>query len=142
MFYGVKIKKLSNGKFEVSCRDFPDYYSEHENEAAAKDFAKTFIPGIMMTEYRHKKKAIPLPSKPRKNEVAYYIPAKVQAKILFWNFMVEHGLKIADVARKLGVQHSEAARLVDLTKDIASIDAVEYALLKLGGSFDVKIAQK
>lgn len=139
MFYGVKIKKLDNGNFQVSCRDLPEFVSEHENLEEAKRFASDFVPGSMVMSYRKKKKAIPLPSKPRKGEFAYYIPAKVQAKILFWNFMMEHGLKIADVARKLGIAHSEAARLVDLTKDSASIDSVESALMKLGGSFTLTL---
>ena len=141
MFYGIKIQKLDSGRFEVSCRDFPEFVSEHDTEQEAMEFAKSFVPGVMMLEFRHKKKAIPLPSKLRKGELAYYIPAKVQAKILFWNFMIEHGLKIADVARKLGITHSEAARFVDLTKDSASIDAIENALIKLGGSFDLSLSK-
>ena len=28
MFYGVTIKQLSGGSFEVSCRDIPDYKAE------------------------------------------------------------------------------------------------------------------
>lgn len=139
MFYGVKIQKLDDGKFQVSCRDFPDVVSEHETEQEAKEFAMSFVPGVMMLEYRHKRKAIPLPSPYLKNELACYVPTKVQAKILFWNFMIEHGLKIADVARKLGIAHSEAARLVDLTKDSASIDTVERALRELGGSFQLTL---
>lgn len=141
MHYGIKISKLENGKFEISCRDFPDYRSEHDTETEARSFAESFVPKLMMVEYRHKKKAIPLPSEVSESDVLYYIPAKVQAKILLWNFMVAHGLKIADVARRLGVQHSEAARLVDLTKDIASIDAVEAALMKLGASFTLQIKE-
>ena len=142
MYYRIKIQKLNEGRFEVSCRDLPDFVSVHESEQEAKEFAKSFIPGVMMIEYRHKRKAIPLPSKIRKGEIAYYIPAKVQAKILFWNFMIENGLKIADVARKLEIAHSEAARFVDLTKDSASIDSVESALKKLGGSFTLTLQKE
>lgn len=142
MYYGVQIKELPTGKFEVSCRDLPGFISEHDSREEAKQFAMQFVPGIMTLEYRRKKKAIPLPSKIRKGDVAYYVPAKVQAKILFWNFMVEHGLKIADVARKLGIAHSEAGRLVDLTKDSASIDSVESALMKLGGSFTLTLQKE
>ncbi len=141
MFYGVKIKKNDNGNFQVSCRDFPDVVSEHETEEEAKEFARSFVPGVMMLEYRHKKKAIPLPSPPLEDELALYIPTKVQAKILFWNFIVSNGWKIADVAKKLDISHVEVSRMVDLTKDKASIDAVEKALRSLGGSFNLSIIQ-
>lgn len=141
MFYGVKIKQLNSGKFEVSCRDLPEFVSEHDSLEEAKKFASDFVPGSMVMSYRKKKKAIPLPSKVRKGELAYYVPVKVQAKVLFWNFMIENDLKIADVARKLGITHSEAARFVDLTKDSASIDAIENALIKLDGSFDLSLSK-
>ena len=140
MYYGIKIQKIKNGLFQVSCRDMPGYVSEHETEEEAKEFAKAFVPGLKTLEYRHKKKAIPMPSKVRKGEIAYEIPAKVQAKILFWNFMIENGLKIADVARKLGIAHSEAARLVDLTKDKASIDSVEAAFRAYDKSLSVSVS--
>ncbi len=139
MFYGVKIQKNENGHFEVFCRDLPEYVSTNDTYEQAKAMASQFVPYCMIVSYRKKKKAIPLPSKVRKGELAYYVPAKVQAKILFWNFMIENGLKIADVAKKLGIAHSEAGRFVDLSRDSASIDAVESALIKLGGSFTLTL---
>ena len=139
MFYGVQIKEKENGKFEVSCKDLPGYISQHQTKEEAMEFARQFVPGVMTMKYRHKRKAIPLPSEILDGEIAYYVPAKVQTKILFWNFMMENHLKIADVARKLEIAHSEAARFVDLTKDSASIDNIERALLHLGYSFNLQI---
>lgn len=139
MFYGVQVKEKANGKFEVSCKDLPGYVSQHKTKEEAMEFARQFVPGVMTMEYRLKRKAIPLPSEILDGEIAYYVPAKVQAKILFWNFMMENHLKIADVARKLEIAHSEAARFVDLTKDSASIDNIERALLHLGYSFALQI---
>ena len=139
MFYGIQVKEKVNGKFEVSCRDLPGYISEHQTKDEAMEFARQFVAGVMTLKYRRIRKAIPLPTEIREEEIAYYVPAKVQAKILFWNFMMENHLKIVDVARKLGIAHSEAARFVDLSKDSASIDSIERALLCLGYSFTLQI---
>lgn len=48
--------------------------------------------------------------------------------------MIEHGLKIVDVAGKPGIVHNETGRFVDLARDSASTDSVESALMKLGCS--------
>ena len=139
MFYGIRVREKANGKFEVSCRDLPGFISQHQTKEEAMEFARQFVPGVMTMEYRRKRKAIPLPTEIQDGEIAYYVPAKVQAKILFWNLMMENHLKIADVARKLEIAHSEAARFVDLSKDSASIDNIERALLHLGYSFTLQI---
>ena len=67
------------------------------------------------------------------------MPAKVQAKILLWNYMVSEGLRITDVAKKLEISFTAASRLVDLVNDVASVDAVEAAMLKLGKSFTLTV---
>lgn len=139
MFYGVTIKQLSGGAFEVSCRDIPDYKAEAATREEADKLAADFVPACMMLFYRRKKKAIPLPSKVRKGEEPYYMPAKVQAKILLWNYMVSEGLRITDVAKKLEISFTAASRLVDLVNDVASVDAVEAAMLKLGKSFTLMV---
>lgn len=135
MIYGLKIVKQENGKFHVICRDIPECDFEEETLEAAVKSAGHVLPGAMVLCYRQKKKAIPLPTKLQKDESPCRIPLKVQAKILFWNFMINNGLRIADVARKLEISHTEASRLVDLTRDSASVDNVEAAAEKLGAHF-------
>ncbi len=132
MIYGVQISEQPSGKWRISCRDIPELDIEEGTREAAETYAAEAIPGAMVLFYRQKRKAIPLPSKPQKGEILGYVPVKVQAKILFWNFMIDNKLRIADVARKLEISHSEAARFVDLTRDSASVDAIEAAGRKLG----------
>ena len=75
-------------------------------------------------------------SDPRKciqdGEAPVYIPARVQAKILFWNYMVENRYRVADIARMNNITQTQAQRYVDLSKDKASIEAIEEAMSKLG----------
>ncbi len=138
MFYGVKLTQTESG-FELSCKDMPEYVSEFATEQEARDAIGEFLPGLMIKAYRRKRLAIPLPSPVQEGELQVHIPVKAQAKILFWNFMVAKNYRVADVARIIGCSHVMASRLVDMSKDLASVDAIESALRKLGGSFDLTI---
>lgn len=140
MFYGLTLKKVDNG-FEVSCRDLPECVYKASTKEEAMNLAGQMVPGTMILFYRKKRDSIPLPSPLQPGEIPIYVPLKLQAKILFWNYMVENRYRIADVAKELGVAHSEAARLVNLEKDVASIDAIENALRKIGGSFDLSVSK-
>jgi len=140
MRYGIKVLPKDGG-FEVTCRDIPECVYDADTEKEALDWASQMLPGTLVLFYRKKQLPFPLPSELRKGEVGISVPARIQAKMLFWNFMKSKGLKISDVAKKLGVSHSEASRLVDLTRDSASIDTVEEALKKLGGSLDLSVKE-
>ena len=65
-------------------------------------------------------------------EGAVTAAARVQAKILFWNYMVENRYRVADIARMNNITQTQAQRYVDLSKDKASIEAIEEAMSKLG----------
>ena len=52
MFYGVTIKQLSGGSFEVSCRDIPDYKAEAATREEADKLAADFVPACMMLLYQ------------------------------------------------------------------------------------------
>lgn len=140
MIYGVQISEQPSGKWHITCRDLPELDIEEDTREAAEAYASEALPGAMVLFYRQKRKAIPLPTKPQKGETLGYVPVKIQTKILFWNFMIENKLRIADVARKLEISHSEAARFVDLTRDSASVDAVEAAAERLGAHFSLTLS--
>lgn len=140
MIYGVKLTDLPSGKCRMTCRDLPELDITEDSREAAIAFAPQALPATMVYFYRQKRKAIPLPSKPLDDEITGSVPARIQAKILFWNFMIENKLRISDVARKLEISHTEAARFVDLTRDSASIDAIEAAAAKLGAYFNLTLA--
>lgn len=137
MFYPIKISKTDNGRFVVTSRDIPEcIYSEKTEEAALKN-SQEMLPGALELYYRRKKKAFPLPSPMEPGEVPVYVPARIQAKIAFWNFLVEKGMRLADASRKLEQPQARTQCMVDLSKDKASIEAIEEALEKLGGEFNI-----
>ena len=74
-----------------------------------------------------------------KCDIYINVPAKVQAKILLWNYLVEHKMKTADLARKLDVSFVAAKRLTDVIKDEASLESIENALDKLDMHFELSL---
>lgn len=137
MFYPIKVSKTDNDRFVVTSRDIPEcIYSDKAEETALKS-AQEMLPGALELYYRRKKKAFPLPSAPEPGEIPVYVPARVQAKIAFWNFLVEKGMRLADASRELDMPQARVQCMVDLSKDKASIEAIEAALEKLGGEFNL-----
>ncbi len=126
MIYGIRITPTKTG-FEVTCRDIPECIYEAKDEAQAQELAQEILPGALVLFYRKKRKAFPMPSQLQADEIPVFVPLKVQAKMLFWNFMQHNDYRIIDVAKKLGITHAEASRLVDITRDSASIDTIEQA---------------
>ncbi len=139
MIYTIQLTPLENGKVEVSCRDLPECIYEADSRDEAVKLAGQMLPGTMVLEYRKKHRSIPMPTKPQEGDVCIYVPVKVQAKILFWNYIKSKELRMADVAKELGVTFTAVSRYCDLTTDSASVDAIEAALEKLGGHFSLTV---
>lgn len=133
MYYGIKVvKSPDRDVFVVTCRDLPECTYEDPTLEGAVTAAAQCVPGVMELLYRQKRRAIPLPSPLQDGETPVYIPARVQAKILLWNYMVENRYRVADIARMNNITQTQAQRYVDLSKDKASIEAIEEAMSKLG----------
>lgn len=138
MQYPVKITALTSGKFEATCRFIPECVYECDTEKEALDYAAQAVPGTLELFYRRKRKPIPLPDGTLEdNETPIYVPIKVQSKIVLWNTLIAKYLRVADLAKALGVSAPQAQRYVDLSKDGASIEAIENAFYKLGMHFDL-----
>lgn len=142
MFYGISIHQLPNGKFEVSATDIPECVFQANSIEEAQDLACNNIPGCMELFYRKKKRAIPLPSPVSDEDFPIRVPTRVQGKILLWNYMVNNRYRLADLARLLDVTQTQAQRLVDLSKDGASMEAIDDALDVLGMAFTLTIEKK
>ncbi len=132
MFYPITIKKTEDGQIFASSPDMPQcVFAAESLEEALKNGAGA-IPAAMELFYRRKRLPIPMPSTGGDSDVPVYVPARVQAKILLWNTLCEKGLKLADLARMMKISQAQAQRYVDLTKDKASMEAIEEALSALG----------
>ena len=135
MFYPILIEKVENG-FRVTCRDIPECDITKPTLEELQESTENGLMACAELFYRRKKKLIPLPSKPLKNESRVYIPARVQAKILLCNALAEKRIGLSELAEMLDTSVSQAQRLVDFSKS-ASIENVEKALKILGLSFNI-----
>lgn len=138
MQYPVKITALGSGKFQATCRFIPECVYQFDTEKEALDFAGQAIPGTLELYYRRKRKPIPVPDDSLKDgEIPIYVPIKVQAKIALWNALAEKYMRMSDLAKLLGIPAPQAQRYVDLSKDGASVEAIENAFYKLGMHFSL-----
>ena len=62
----------------------------------------------------------------------------VQAKIALWNHLVSNRYRLSGISKLLDISPAQTQRLVDLSKDGASMEAIEEALCKLGMHFEVR----
>lgn len=137
MFYSVKVTELDNGTWEGSCRDIPECVYSAASRDEALDLAKTMIPGSLELFYRRKRRPIPAPSRLEAGEEPIYITAKAQAKIALWNHLIRNHYRLSDISEMLGTKPAQTQRFVDLSKDGASMEAIEEVLFKLGLQFTV-----
>ena len=142
MFYGLHVKPLDNGKFEASSPDLPECVCDADSIDEATELATEMMPGAMELFYRQKRRAIPLPTPIAEDDYPIRVPTRVQAKILLWNYMVNNRYRVADMARMLKVSQTQAQRLVDLTKDGASMEALDDAFDMLGMAFTLTTEKK
>lgn len=143
MRYGVKVSKTDSGEFHVTSRDIPecDYMAKASTEAEAVETASEALPAAMVIFYRRKRLPIPLPTPVEEGEGIAYVPTRIQAKILLWNYMVENRYRLTDLAKALGVKATQAQRLIDLSTDRASMEALDDAIRAIGASFDLSITK-
>lgn len=141
MFYGINFKELPDGSVEVSCPDIPECVFVSDNKATASEELAHLVPGCLHIFYRKKGEPFPLP-KSTDCDGYVHIPVKVQAKMLFWNFLKENSITLREVAKRLDCADMQAQRLVDITKDNASIDAVERAFMAFGQTMNLTLGTK
>lgn len=125
-----------NGHFWSSCKDLPEAHSAGDT---LEELLANAVEGIQLalSIYVDQGRAIPVASTPKDgSRHVVYQPVQVVAKAVLWNAMVEQGLRVADLARLLGVSHPTASRLVDFEHN-SKIEQVEAALKALGKRLEV-----
>lgn len=142
MYYPIKIQKLADHEFLATCRDIPECLYKGESLEQVQEFAGEALPGALELFYRRKRKAFPLPTAAQPGEIPVFVPLKVQAKIMFWNFLSTNGIKASEAARRLGVTQTQVQRMVDLSQDKASLESIEEALEVFGARFTLTLEKE
>lgn len=125
-----------NGHFWSSCKDLPEAHSAGDTIEELLANAEEGIQ-LALSIYVDQGREIPAASNPENGwQHVVYQPIQVVAKAVLWNTMVHQGLRVADLARLLGVSHPTASRLVDFEHN-SKIEQVEGALRALGKRLQV-----
>ena len=125
MHYRVNLRDLPNGSVEATCPDIPAFFTVQPSRPEALDFVRENLASALQT-YRKKHEPIPVTSD-RSATCLVYLPVRVQAKIILWNYMLKNRWRLSDLAQ----------RLVDLDRDLASMEAIEDAFRAIGGAFSL-----
>lgn len=120
------------GSWWSSCPDIPEAHSAGDS---LEELLANAVDGITLalSIYVDQGRVIPPASTPEEGQPTVQLPAQTVAKIVLWNAMREKGMRVADLARALGLSHPVTNRLVDFEHN-SKIEQVENALKALGTS--------
>ncbi|ASL26231.1 type II toxin-antitoxin system HicB family antitoxin [Azotobacter chroococcum] len=125
------------GHYWSSCPDIPEAHSAGDTIGMLLANAFDGI-RLALTIYVDQGRSIPLASPAKAGQYVVSLPAQTVAKVHLWNTMREQGLRVADLARLLGVSHPVATRLVDF-EHVSKIEQIERALHALGKRLSVSV---
>lgn len=135
--YPVKLRK--DGKFFlVTFPDIPEAITQGDNREHALEMAKEALESAI-DFYFEDKRAVPMPSRPKRGQPLVDLPASVAAKVLLLNEMLRQKVCPAELARRLGTTPQEVNRLTNL-RHATKIDRVDAAMRALGKRLIVKAA--
>lgn len=135
--YPATLTTDSNGQILVTFRDIPEANTAGDDEVQALTMAADALE-TAMDFYFEDRRAVPLPSKPKRRERLVELPASVSAKVLLLNALVAAGISNAELARRMGTRPQEVQRIVDLNH-ATKIDTIAAALAALGRHLDIQV---
>ncbi|MDR1276124.1 MAG: type II toxin-antitoxin system HicB family antitoxin [Candidatus Accumulibacter sp.] len=128
----------TDGGFVVTFPDIPEAITQGETEEEALSMAKAALE-TALEFYFEDKRAVPNPSKPRRDEKVVELSASLSAKVLLLNEMVAQGVRPAELARRLNTTPQEVNRLTNL-RHTTRIDGIDTALRALGRRLEIRLA--
>lgn len=133
--YPIQVHRESD-HYWSSCPDIPEAHSAGDT---IEELLANAVEGLQLalTIYVDQNRSIPHASEPVAGQHVVHLPAQTVAKIELWNAMRAQGLRVADLARRLGLSHTVASRLVNFEHN-SKIEQVEAALAALGMRLSVK----
>lgn len=121
--------------FAVKYRDIPEAITCGKTREEAIDMAVDALV-TAMDFYFEDKRAVPMPSPPKRGDVLIELPASVAAKVLLLNAMVAQQVTPAELARRLNTRRQDVNRVIDLAH-ATKIDTIAAALAALGMQLEI-----
>ena len=127
--YPIQMKQ--DGRFlMVTFPDIPEAATQGDSVEDAVRMAADALE-TALDFYFETRRAVPLPSKPRKGQHTVALPLSISAKVLLWNEMIRQKVKPAELARRLGTTPQAVNRLTDI-RHATKIDTLAKAMEALG----------
>ena len=127
-----------DGGFVVTFPDIPEAITQGETVEEALEQAKEALEHAIEF-YFEDKRAVPLPSKPKRGQLSVELPASFAAKVLLLNEMVNQNIRPTELARRLSTTPQEINRLTNL-RHTSRIDGIAAALQALGRHLEIRVA--
>ena len=137
MSYPARVKRDGAG-YMVSFVDIPEALTGASTRAAALEMAADALT-TAMDFYLEDRRAVPMPSAPKRGQVSVELPPSVAAKVLLLNAMIRQGIRPIDLARRMHVRAQEVNRLTDLHHP-TKIDTIAVALKAIGKRLELSVA--
>ena len=136
--YPVTLKlDKEDGGFVVTFVDIPEAITQGDTVSEALAAARDALESAL-DFYFEDKRAVPLPSKPKRGQHLVELPASLSAKVLLLNEMVTQNVRPAELARRLNTTPQEVNRLTNL-RHTTRIDGIAAALQALGKHLDLRV---
>jgi antitoxin HicB len=136
--YPVVLQAQPEGGFVVTFPDIPEAITQGEDEEEALLYAVDALE-TALSFYVDGRKALPVPSKAKRNQATVRPSALECAKLGVYQAMTEQGIRKAELARRLGWHLPQVDRLFDLNH-ASRLDQIEAAARALGRHVEVQIA--
>ena len=127
----------ADGGFVVGFADIPEAITQGDTEAEALAAARDALESAL-DFYFEDKRAVPMPSKPKRGQRVVELPASLSAKVLLLNEMVTQNVRAAELARRLGTSAQEVNRLTNV-RHTTRIDGIAAALHALGKNLELRV---
>ena len=128
----------ADGGFVVTFHDIPEAITQGETVEEALAMAQEALE-TAMEFYFEDKRAVPVPSKPKRGQHVVELPASLSAKVLLLNEMVTQNIRPAELARRLNTTPQEVNRLTNLSHT-TRIDGIAAALQAMGRHLEISVA--
>lgn len=136
--YPVILEAQPEGGFVVTFPDVPEAITQGEDEDEALIYAIDALESAL-SFYVDARQPLPVPSKPKRGQATVRPSALECAKLGVYQAMMDHGIRKAELARRLGWHMPQVDRLFDL-KHASRLDQIEAAARVLGRHIEVTIS--
>jgi antitoxin HicB len=126
-----------SGGFVVTFSDIPEAITQGETVDEALAMAAEALE-TAMDFYFDGKRAVPMPSAPKRRQHVVALPLSMSAKVLLLNEMIRQQVRPVELARRLHTTPQEVNRLTNL-RHTSKIDGIAGAMKVLGKTLEIRV---